>query len=168
MEGLHDIIPPAPVAGGLTALIAPAVPHPLLLTLLVLLALALVLLRHRLRAALRLILARRALRAGRLEEVEGQTRRHFGLAHLHPSRPPAAIDAQAWRALVEGLHAARFGAHATPLAALQPLLSAVFSPSPSRGEGWGGGDARLSGEPPPPSPQPSPPRGEGKPAGPHP
>ncbi|MGC8854565.1 MAG: hypothetical protein ACP5OY_06610, partial [Halothiobacillaceae bacterium] len=147
MEGLHDIIPPAPVSGGLTGLMEQGgLPHPLLLTLLVgllvLLALALLLARRRLRAALRLILARRALRAGRLEAVEDLIRRHLGLPHLHPERPPAAIDAQAWRALVEGLHAARFGAHSTPLAALQPLLCAVFSPSPQRGEGWGGGDER--------------------------
>lgn len=165
MEGLHDIIPPAPVSGGLTGLMAQGgLPHPLLLALPVLLVLTLWLLRHRLRAALRLILARRALRAGRLEAVEGLIRRHLGLPHLHPERPPAAIDAQAWRALVEGLHAARFGAHATPLAALQPLLSAVFSPSPSRGEDWGGGDERVASmtqaQTPPPSPQPSPPRGE--------
>ncbi|MGC9008287.1 MAG: hypothetical protein ACP5IY_04325 [Halothiobacillaceae bacterium] len=89
----------------------------------------------------------------------------MGLPHLHPERPPAAIDAQAWRALVEGLHAARFGAHSTPLAALQPLLCAVFSPSPQRGEGWGGGDERVAGMT---QAQTPPPRGEGEQAGLHP
>ncbi|MEW6727738.1 MAG: hypothetical protein AB1332_00120 [Pseudomonadota bacterium] len=170
MEGMHDIIPPAPVSGGLTGLMAQGGgSHLGLLALLaglfVLLALVLWLLRHRLRAVLRLILTRRALRTGRPDRVESLIRRHFGLAHLHPERPPAAIDAQAWHALVEGLHAARFGAHTTPLAALQPLLSAVFSPSPSRGEGRGGGDERQA---PARSPQPSPPGGEGEQAGLHP
>ncbi|MFZ5537054.1 MAG: hypothetical protein ACOZAP_06220 [Pseudomonadota bacterium] len=173
MEGMHDIIPPAPVSGGLTGLMAQGgLSHPVLLALLagllVLLALALGLLRHRLRAALRLALTRRALRAGRLDRVEGLIRRHVGLAHLHPGRPPAAIDAQAWHALVEGLHAVRFGTKSMPRAELAPLLGAVFTPSPSRGEGRGGGDERVAGVTPAPSPQPSPPGGEGEQAGLHP
>ncbi|MEW6693110.1 MAG: hypothetical protein AB1340_09795 [Pseudomonadota bacterium] len=156
MEGLHDIIPPAPVSGGLTGLMAQGgLPHPLLLALPVLLVLTLWLLRHRLRAALRLILARRALRAGRLEAVEGLIRRHLGLPHLHPERPPTAIDAQAWRALVEGLHAARFGAKTMPRAELAPLLGTVFTPSPSRGEGRGGGDEHVVSVTPAPPPPPS-------------
>lgn len=169
MEGMHDIIPPAPVSGGLTGLMAQGgLSHPVLLALLagllVLLTLVLWLLRHRLRAALRLALARRALRAGRLERVEGLIRRHVGLPHLHPERPPATIDAQTWRALVEGLHAARFGTHATPLAALQPRINAIFPPPSRGGEGRGGGDERPS---PAPTPQSAPPRGEGGQAGLH-
>jgi hypothetical protein len=170
MDGMHDIIPPAPVSGGLTGLIEQTgLPHPMLLALLagllVLLAFALWLLRHRLRAALRLVLARRALRASRPEAVERLMRRHFGLAHLHPERPPAAIDAQTWRALVGGLHAARFGAKTMPLAELAPLLGAVFAPSPSRGEGWGGGDERVAGMT---QAQTPPLRGEGEHLGLHP
>jgi hypothetical protein len=170
MEGMHDIIPPAPVSGGLTGLMAQGGgSHLGLLALLaglfVLLALVLWLLRHRLRAVLRLILTRRALRTGRPDRVESLIRRHFGLAHLHPERPPATLAPETWRALVEALHAARFGAKSTPLAALQPLINAVFSPSPSRGEGRGGGDAHPTL---PPSPQPSPSRGEGEQAGLHP
>jgi hypothetical protein len=138
MEGMHDIIPPAPVNGGLTGLVQQGgLPHPLLLGLLagllMLLVLALWLGRQRLRAALRLILARRALRAGRLDVIERLIRRHLGLAHLHPNRPPAAIDARAWRALIESLHAARFGTKAMPLAKLAPHLSMVFTPSRKEG-----------------------------------
>ncbi|MGK0674092.1 MAG: hypothetical protein ABWU16_05455 [Halothiobacillaceae bacterium] len=159
MEGLHDIIPPAPVSGGLTGLMAQGgLPHPLLLLILpLLLALTLWFLRHRLQAALRLILVRRALRAGRLEAVERLIRRHLGLPHLHPERPPAAIDAQTWRTLIKNLHTARFGAKAMPLAELAPLLGMVFTPFPSREEGRRGGDEHPS-----PAAQASPARGKGE------
>lgn len=192
MEGMHDIIPPAPVHGGLAGLIEQGgLPPSLLIGLIVLLlilAAALWLGRHRLIARLRRGQAERALRTGRPDQAEAVIRLHFGLAHLHPACPPHGIEPGPWRDLVEGLHAARFGGRPFESDAFTARLQGAFTPLSLEGRGAGGegGEAcppvsslpargeseghdntqtpRLS----PPAPQPSPTRGEGAKAKTHP
>lgn len=141
MDGMLDIIPPVAVHGGLTGLVEQSgLPTGLLLAIAVLLLGLLAagwLMRRSLIARLRLARARRHLLAGRAGEIEWLLRRHTGLAHLHPARPPQGIAAEPWRALVEGLHEARFGSKAAPLAALSPMLGEVFFPAPPRENGEG-------------------------------
>ncbi len=171
MDGIADIIPPAPTHDGLAALLAPAADSTggLLLVVSLLALLALLTLawftRRRLVARVRLALARRSLRAGRADEVDMLLRRHHALMQLHPAKPPVDVGAECWRVVVESLHAARFGANAVVLPTLNPLLSTVFTPSPLAGEGGGEGGCvcksaslhtRSS-----PSLQPSPIKGEG-------
>lgn len=155
MDGMRDIIPPAPVAGGLAALIDPAGAHPALLALLVglvvLLPLALWLGRHRLQAAFRLSLAERALRglppAQAAERIVRLLQRHLGLVHLHPDRTPAGIDTAAWEDLVSALHAARFASRPVDLGDVQPCLARVFSASrPRRGRSLDAGHGPQSGK----------------------
>lgn len=152
MDGMHDIIPPTPVARGLSALVDPAGAHPvlqiLIVGLLVLLPLALWLGRHRLWTAFRLRQAERALREGRLDVVERLIRQHHRLAHAHPERSPANVNAEIWRELVEGLHRARFGKRPAEPLAVRPMLRLVFAPSP-RVPGPDEGHGPQSGKNPP-------------------
>jgi len=147
MNGMADIIPPAPAHDGLAALLAPASASSgwlLAFTLLIMLALLLSawLMRRRLLARLRLAQARRSLHAGRVDVIEKLLRQHYELAQLHPAKPPVDINAACWRALAEGLHEIRFGINAVIPSVLSPLLNDAFTPSPLTGEGWGeGGDA---------------------------
>jgi len=131
MEGMYDIIPPAPVDGALVALIGqgglPPGLMPTLIVLLSVLAAALWLGRKRLRAAIRRRRALAALRAGRIQALEALIRRHSGRANLHPAHPPRGVDAHAWRGLIEGLHAARFGHQPLDHARLRPTLAQLFT-----------------------------------------
>lgn len=174
MNGMADIIPPVPAHDGLAALLAPASASMgwlLAFTLLIVLALLMSawLMRRRLLTRLHLAQAKRSLRAGRVDGVEKLLRHHYGLAQLHPAKPPLGVDAGCWRALVEGLHGIRFGANAIAPSMLNRLLNDVFTPSPLAEEGWGeGGSACKNTTLHPrssPSPHPSPVEGEGaKPA----
>ena len=136
MDGMADIIPPAPAHDELAALFVPAAnsTEGLLLVASLLALMALLTLawftRRRLVAHVRLALARRSLRAGRADKVDRLLRRHHALIHLHPARPPLDVDAECWRALIEGLHEARFGVNAAIPFALFSLLDEVFAPSP--------------------------------------
>jgi len=139
MDGMLDIIPPVAVHGGLTGLVEQSgLPTGLLLGVAALLLGLLAAgwwMRRSLIARLRLARARRHLLAGRAGEADWLLRRHMGLAHLHPAHPPHGIAAETWRALVEGLHEARFGSKTMESAGLSRLLSEVFTPTPLREEG---------------------------------
>jgi len=147
MNGMADIIPPVPAHDGLAALLAPASASSgwlLAFTLLIVLALLVSawLMRRRLRARLHLAQAQRSLRAGRVDVIEKLLRQHYELAQLHPAKPPLGVDAACWRALIKGLHEARFGVNTAVPSMLTCLLNEVFTPSPLTGEGRGeGGDA---------------------------
>ncbi|MFZ5580950.1 MAG: hypothetical protein ACOZAQ_10900 [Pseudomonadota bacterium] len=134
MDGMQDIIPPLPVHGGLAGLMDPGgLPPELWLSLAALLPALLTaawLMRRRLIARLRLAQARRMLLGGRVGELEDLIRRHLGLPHLHPARPPHGMEPAPWRTLVSGLHAARFGLENPKPAASPGLLILVFSSSP--------------------------------------
>ncbi len=146
MDEMYDIIPPAPVHGGLTGMLTEgAGPMPCglaLAALLLLLLLTAWLLRRRLIARLRLGRARRLLRQGRADALERLLRKSWGLAHLHAARPPAGVPPGPWRELVEGLHAARFGRRPLESATVQAALRRLLSPPPLRERGWGRGGTR--------------------------
>ena len=177
MNGMADIIPPVPAHDGLAALLAPTASSTgwlLAFTLLIVTVLlgSAWLMRRRLLARLRLAQARHYLHTQRVDGVEKRLRQHYALAQLHPAKPPVGVDAACWRALVEGLHEIRFGTNAVAPSVLNPLLNAVFTPSPLAGRAqrggrsrWGEGDTTshtAHAQPAsPPSPQPSPVKGEG-------
>lgn len=135
LDGMHDIIPPMPVHGGLTAWVDPAGGHPALLAILmIVLALAPLALwfgRHRLRTAIRRARAERALRslppAQAAELIARLLQRQLGLAHLHAEHPPAGIDAQTWSLLVSVLHQARFSTQPVELGNIASLLAQAFT-----------------------------------------
>lgn len=137
MEGMHDIIPPAPVPGAFEAALGPAASHPALaIALLLLTALAALWLgRHRLIAGIRRTRAMRALREGGIKTVERLLEQHHRLPRLHPGHPPRGIGASAWRALIEGLHEARFSPRPCDLAALVRMTRNAFPSRPIKGEG---------------------------------
>jgi len=175
MNGMADIIPPPFAHDGLAALLAPTASSAgWLLALLIVFTLLVSawLMRRRLLARLRLAQARHDLRTGHVDQVEKLLRQHYALAQLHPAKPPVGVDAACWRALVEGLHEARFGTNAIFPSLLNPLLNAAFTPSPLAGRAqrggrssWGEGDTTshtahaLPASP--PSPHPSPVKEEG-------
>ena len=137
ITGLADIIQPAPAHDGLAALLAPtAAATGWLFALLIVLALLLTawFMRRRLLANLRLAQAKRSLRAGRVEGVEKLLRQHYSLTQLHPAKPPVNVDADCWRALIDGLHELRFGKSNVPHSVLSHLLNEIFTPFPARGE----------------------------------
>ena len=137
MNGMADIIPPVPAHDGLAALLAPAsAATGWMLAFATLIVLALLvsawLMRRRLLARLRLAQAKHNLRAGRVDVVEKLLRQHYELTQLHPAKSPLGVDATCWRALVEELHEIRFGVNAIAPSMLNPLLNAVFIPSPQQ------------------------------------
>ena len=148
LDGMHDIIPPMPVHGGLTAWVDPASGHPALLAILmVVLAftpLALWFGRHRLLTAILRARAERALRslppAQAAELITRLLLRQLGLTHLHAERPPARIDAETWGLLVSALHQARFGPQSAELGNIASLLTRAFTAASSAEAG----DASVS------------------------
>ena len=150
MDGMADIIPPLPVHGGLTGLIEQSgltaggwlSLAALLLTLLLLAWFQ----RHRLLARWRRQQAQHALQGGRLDEVERLICQHYKLSHLHPASPPQGWNTRSsgtdWRALVEGLHGARFGKRALDANTEIVITKAFLTPSPLTGEGRGEGEQR--------------------------
>lgn len=147
MDGIADIIPPAPTHDGLAALLAPAADSGawlLLAFILLVTLLCAIVMRHRLFARLRLWQAMRALRADKpvpemAAQIEQLLRKHQRMHILHPEQAPQNVDAATWQASIKLLHAARFSARPVDLSPISPLLAGCFAPSPQAREGWGEG-----------------------------
>ena len=148
IDGLADIIAPVPAHEGLAALLAPSSSLTgggwlliLALVLVVALLLAAFLLRHALLARFRLWQAERALHCAKPEsEIAARIaqilRKHYQINILHPAQPPnhlvGNVDGEAWRHLIEALHATQFGGKMLDLPTIQALLrQELIVPTPT-------------------------------------